>query len=177
MFSDYGTDEARKQAERKVKGCMVIQNRGVTKGGNVVTTGIANAAPDTIGMMFMAGQLQAKGERQADALRRRDNGRALQTLYAVFRTHGKEIAAALATYRVMNTPEGHVGSALDLAETLYNDTLRLFTTHESKIIQAVCIDDNMVVTSYGLVRRLLDDLPRKMEQAENSLRDRIKNTE
>lgn len=175
MISDYGTEESRKRANERVSGCMVIQNRGATQGGQVISTGIANAAPDTLEMMFFKGHLRGKGESLSDAHRRRDNGRAFQELHAVFASKGKEAAAALATYRQMTTLEGHVESANDIAETLYNDTLKMFDAHQRRIILAVLIDNNMIVTSYGLVCKLLDALPRKMEQAEHALKEKIEN--
>jgi len=174
MISDYGTEESRKRANERVSGCMVIQNRGATQGGQVISTGICNAAPDTLEMMFFKGHLRGKGESLSDANRRRDNGRAFQEIRAVFASKGKEAAAALSTYRQMVTLDGHIGSALDIAETHYNDTLKLFEPHHRRIILAVLIDDNMIVTSYGLVCKLLDVLPRKMEQAMDGILQRLK---
>jgi hypothetical protein len=148
-------------------GTIVIENRTVTKGGNVINVGLRNITPDLLERLFVQGYLKAIWEPRSAADRRVCNGRAFQELYQMFKASGKEPGSA-STYAVPVTLEGHVGSERDIAETVYFRTLHLLGRH-SQTIRCVCIEGWMLGMKNTNLHKALDDLPRAMETAKGDV--------
>jgi hypothetical protein len=153
-------------------GTIVIENRTVTKGGNVINVGLRNITPDLLERLFVQGYLKAIWEPRSAADRRVCNGRAFQELYQMFKSQGKDPAAASNSYAVPVTLEGHVGSERDIAETVYFRTLYLLGKH-SQVIRCVCIEGWMLGMKDTNLRKALDELPRAMETAKQDVLKRL----
>jgi hypothetical protein len=160
MTSDFGTNEMRRHHRTR------IEPRGVSNGGRVITVGLTNETPDLLEVLYVDGKLQGPDEDEVCEHRRVCNGRAFQELYASWKYHGRDPAAAENTYRMMITLEGHVGSERDLLETIYHETMNLLGMRNANIAHGVCLSGSISGFSLKEIRNVLDVIPRVMEDAE-----------
>lgn len=157
-MTDFGTPELKQHCK------LEITPRDISNGGRIVTVGLRNKTPDLLERLYDQGYLRALWEKQSAADRRVDNGRSFQALYAEFKSHGSDPAAASNEIRQMLTLEGHVGSERDIAETVYYRTLHLMGA-AGRVARAVCIEGQVCGVSDRQIQLALDALPKAVEQA------------
>jgi len=136
-----------------------LEAADVSPGGLVLNSRLRNKASDELEILYLSGRLRGPGEPQAAAERRVSAGRELQQLRNDFARRGPGEGSGNAFFAC-----GEIGSPEDRAETIYNKTMERIGPVRA-IVQAACFGFNLIITSYGELRRGLDLLPEAMERS------------